>query len=153
MHQVGNWLRLKIHLLEIGPLAFATIHEQQFSLPHYCVNCDLPSVASAAQTKGLMVQKLPVKRLQQLLFSTCHFVELHCRAWGSPLATNHVFRLLEQHFKISPVFQYDEMAVHERLWMQVPDSYHDGIFEVVPRRDIRIPFSEIIMRDIDILVE
>jgi len=80
MHQVGNWLRLKIQLLETGPLAFATIHEQQFSLPHYCVNCDLPSVASAAQTKVLMVQKLPVKRLQQLLFSTFHFVELHCRA-------------------------------------------------------------------------
>jgi len=42
------------------------------------------------------------------------------------------------------------MAVHEVLRMQVPDSYHDRI---VPRLDLCLLFSEIIMRNIDILAE
>jgi len=50
-HTEANYIYISYHG-RIWAVAFATIHNHPFPLPHYCGISDLPSVALVAQTIG-----------------------------------------------------------------------------------------------------
>jgi len=47
------------------------IHEQPFSFPQHCAIRDIKTLASTAQTIGLINHKFPAKRSHELICYTC----------------------------------------------------------------------------------